>query len=206
MTGKEKLIFTEDAIYIEPTMKKGEAVMHLGEKELMIKLANLVTEKGGDILELGFGLHLSADAIQANPNVTSHTIIEIHPEIYKKALDWAKNKPNTKIIFGNWLDVVPSLDQKFDGVLHDTHRDGNISLFLDTIGYKCKIGCILGFFQYDKSDERFQSIKFPLKEEDLNSLPYSNSHGFKKNEFELKITKYYGGGFHYMGKIKKTLL
>lgn len=206
MNGKEKLIFTEDAIYIEPTMGKGEAIMHVGEKELMIKLADLVTQNGGDILELGFGLHLSADAVQANSNVTSHTIIEIHPEIYEKALEWAKDKPNVKIILGNWIDIIPTLNQKFDGVLHDTHRDGNISVFLDMISYKCKIGCILGFFQYDKSDERFQSIKFPLKENDLNSLPYGDTHKFKTNEFELKITKYYGGGFHYKGKIEKTLV
>ena len=53
--------------------------MHIGEKTLMEKLSEMVTTNGGDILEIGFGMHLSADEIQNNPNVTSHTIIEVHP-------------------------------------------------------------------------------------------------------------------------------
>ena len=82
MNGTEKLIFSSDEIKI--VVREVEAVMHRGETSLMNKLAEIVTKNGVDILELGFGMHLSADEIQSNPNVTSHTIIEVHPEIYKK--------------------------------------------------------------------------------------------------------------------------
>ena len=121
MNGTEKLIFSSDEIKI--VGREGEAVMHRGETSLMNKLAEIVTKNGGDILELGFGMHISADAIQSNPNVTSHTIIEVHPDIYRIALLWAKNKPNTRILLGDWVDILPTLDQKFDGILHDTHWD-----------------------------------------------------------------------------------
>ena len=76
------------------------AVMHVGERSLMNKLAEIVTQNGGDILEIGFGMNLSANAIQSNPNVTSHTIIEIHPVQYERALEWAKlQKIKTTINF-----------------------------------------------------------------------------------------------------------
>jgi hypothetical protein len=201
MNGKEKLVFTEDAIYIESTMGKGEAIMHNGERELMNKLAEVATQNGGDILELGFGLHLSADAVQANPNVKSHTIIEVHPEIYQRALEWAKDKMNVKIILGDWIDILPTLTEKFDGILHDTHRDGNLPIFLNNIIDKCNDNCIVAFFHYDKPDQRFETIDFLLNEDDLKSLPYG-----KRNDFKITYTKFNGNNFHYKGKIKKTLL
>ena len=128
MTGKEEIIFEEDGIYIKTYSgsKYGNPIRHNGEKNLMELLASIATKNGGDILEIGFGIHLSADAIQSNPNVTSHTIIEVHPEIYKKALEWADGKTNVEIILGDWTDIIPNLDKKFDGILHDTHIDRNI--------------------------------------------------------------------------------
>jgi guanidinoacetate N-methyltransferase len=72
MNGREKLIFSPDEIRIDGL--KRDYVMHKGEKSLMDKLAEIATMNGGDILEIGFGMHISADAIQSNPNVKSHTI------------------------------------------------------------------------------------------------------------------------------------
>lgn len=37
-------------------------------------------EGGGDILEIGFGMGISAGHIQAN-SITSHTIVENHPQV-----------------------------------------------------------------------------------------------------------------------------
>ena len=70
MNGTENLTFTSDGIYITETMDMGDAVMHIGEKELMKELANLVSKNGGHILEIGFGMHLSADEIQLKENVS----------------------------------------------------------------------------------------------------------------------------------------
>ena len=72
MKGNEQIEVFEEKIEIQNTKNDGNnVIMHIGEKYLMTKLAEIVTKNGGDILEIGFGMHLSADAIQSNPNVTS---------------------------------------------------------------------------------------------------------------------------------------
>ena len=196
MNGKEKLILSPDAIMIDEQKKnyKNNYVMHKGEKSLMVKLAEIATKNGGDILELGFGMHLSADAVQSNPDVTSHTIIEVHPEIYNIALSWAKGKPNTNIILGDWIDILPTLDKKFDGVLHDTHRDTNILKFLDYIKPNCKNGTIVSFFSFPILDTRFNSYRHELTELEIEYLPYSKNKTFRYN-YELKYTTFDGNLF-----------
>ena len=101
-------------------------IMHEWESYLMKAHADFVCEIGGDILEFGFGMGLSADFIQEH-NPKSHTIIEIHPQIIIKAKEWAADKPNVTIVEGNWVDVLPTLKQgtiitepkKFDGLFFD---------------------------------------------------------------------------------------
>lgn len=205
MNGKENLTFTDDGIYITETINTGEAVMHIGEKGLMHTLANLVTQNGGDILEIGFGLHLSADAIQSKPNIKSHTIIEIHPQIYEKALEWAKNKPNVKIILGNWTEIIPKLTNTFDGILHDTHRDRYIHTFLDTIKPICNINCIVGFFEYKFFDKRIGAIRYKIDNNEFNKLPYRNNGSFENNQYELKYTKFNGVDFYNNSNVNKLI-
>lgn len=119
------VIFEEDIIYFindkSPTGK--DEIMMRWETPIMYKHAEFVAGAGGDILELGFGMGISADFIQSfKPK--SHTIIEIHPQIYQKAMEWAEGKENVKIILGDWYDVYESLG-KFDGLFHDTYDDYN---------------------------------------------------------------------------------
>lgn len=49
-------------------------------------------------------------------DIKSHTIIEAHPDVYQHMLDlgWDK-KPNVKILFGRWEDVLDQLEQ-YDGI------------------------------------------------------------------------------------------
>jgi hypothetical protein len=202
MKGTEKVTISGDEIRIQNLEKNW--VMHKAEKSLMYKLAEIVTKNGGDILEIGFGMHLSADGIQSNPSVTSHTIIEVHPEMYKNALTWAENKPNVKIILGDWLDVLPTLRSKFDGILHDTHLDPNISKFLDYVKPNCKKGTIVGFFQTPVEDCIFNAVRHKLTDLEYKELPYKNTH-FTSGEFELKYTMFDGNNF-YKRKDTKVLL
>jgi hypothetical protein len=202
MNGTEKLTLSSDEIRIDGL--KGDYVMHRGEKSLMVKLAEIVTKNGGDILELGFGMHLSADAIQSNPNVTSHTIIEVHPEIYKHALSWSKDKPNTNILLGDWVDILPNIIDKFDGVLHDTHMDYNLEKFLEYIKPNCKIGTIIGFFQLNTMDSRLTPYYHRITDEEMQILPYANSSRWK-NEYELRYTIFNGTDFQ-KDIISKTLI
>jgi predicted O-methyltransferase YrrM len=204
MTGSEKIHIKENVIEIDANISYNK-IMHAGEKELMKKLADIATKNGGDILEIGFGLHLSADAIQSNPNVKSHTIIEVHPEIYKTAIEWSKDKKNVKIILGDWIDILPIKNEKFDGVLHDTHLDPNIPKFLDYIKPNCKEGTIVAFFEYLKKDKRINGYRFSLPEYDWESLPYKDNIDFKNNQYELKYTTFNGIDFYKENVLSKLL-
>jgi hypothetical protein len=204
MIGNEELKITNNYIKLLTDNGSG-AVMHIGEISLMGKLAEIVTQNGGHILEIGFGMHLSADAIQSNPNVTSHTIIEIHPEIYNSALEWAKDKPNTNIIFGDWIDILPLPNKKFDGVLHDTHLDPNIPQFLDYVKDNCKINTIVGFFEYPEVNYNLNGYRYIIPKEEYETIPYKKNNAFSINQFELKYTTFNGTNFYRKPEIKSLL-
>jgi len=211
MKGNEKIIITDNDISLfYPTDVRsnpvnGHVVMHGGEYELMKKLADLTTQNGGDILELGFGMHISADYVQLNPNVTSHTIIEIHHEIFEIALEWAKDKPNTEIILGDWFDVIPTLNKKFDGVLHDTFDDKHWNKYLETISQVCKKNTILTFYFYPHHDQSFNGVRVPLDPANVATLPYRESGGFKFNQPELVYTTFDGENFYQEKKTSRLL-
>jgi len=95
---------------------KGNYIQGDWDESLMKFQAEVTCRNGGHILECGFGMGISADYIQQQ-NVKSHTIIELNDEIYKNAVEWAKDKPNTKIIHGDWKTV--ELDEKFDSIFFD---------------------------------------------------------------------------------------
>jgi hypothetical protein len=205
MTGKEKLATSKEQIVISNPIRDN-IVMHIGEKYLMQKLADLATKNGGHILEIGFGMHLSADAVQSNPNVLSHTIIEVHPDQYEKALEWSKlQNKETNIILGDWIKILPLSNKQFDGVVHDTHLDPNIPKFLDYVKPNCKKGTIIAFFEYPKFDFRFNGYRVTLPKDEWESIPYKTNIHFKSNQFELKYTIFDGDDF-YSEKIINKLL
>ena len=205
MKGTEELIINNDVIKLS-TDNEHSAVMHIAEKSIMDKLADIVTKNGGDILEIGFGMNLSADAIQSNPNVTSHTIIEIHPIQYQRALEWAKlQKKKTTILLGDWIDLLPLSDVKFDGILHDTHLDSNIPKFLDYVVDNCKKNTIVGFFGFPKFDLRLSWVRCSIDSEIYETLPYKDNIHFKHNQFELKYTIFDGTQFKSDNKTTSLL-
>lgn len=195
MTGREQVTFDENGIYIEIPGGDKTAVMHSGEKNLMKFLASIATKNGGDILEIGFGMHISADYIQENSLVNSHTIIEVHPEIYKKAVEWAKDKANVEVILGDWIDVIPNISKKFDGIIHDTHMDRNIPKFLDIVKDKCNENCIVSFFEYPVLDPRLGTMWYTFTQEEKESLPYDLLLQPPYFRFPLKYTVYNKGEF-----------
>lgn len=112
--------------------------------------AEITCRSGGHILECGFGMGISANHIQRQ-NIKSHTIIELNDEIYNRAVEWAKDKPNTKIISGDWKTV--ELNEKFDGILYDageqapTDKLGLSLLPLYMIRF-CKVGTIVTMYNH----------------------------------------------------------
>lgn len=204
MDGSEKLVIKDNYITLE---KYGldHTIMHDAEVLYMKKLSEIVTKNGGDILEIGFGMHISADFIQSNKNVTSHTIIEVHPEMYTRALEWAKDKPNTKIIFGDWINVLPLKDKKFDGIFYDTYNDINQNKILDYLKSNCKPGTIVGLFEYRFFDTRMNGIRMSIPDEDLKALPTSWVPAFSGNQFELKYTIFNGNDYYNEQPIKTLI-
>jgi guanidinoacetate N-methyltransferase len=195
MDGTEELIFTDNYITLANN-GDSHTIMHVGETLYMEKLAELVTKNGGHILEIGFGMHISADFIQSNPNVKSHTIIEVHPEIYNKGLEWAKDKPNVELILGDWIDILPLKNKLFDGVFYDPYNDYNLLKFLDYVKDNCKKETIVGFYDHPAFDERLNGLQVTILETDLNSIPFRHITEFKGNRYELKYTIFDGVNFH----------
>ena len=121
-------------------------VMGDWEDPIMKAHAEITCRNGGHILEVGFGMGISANYIQKQ-DIKSHTIIELNDEVYKKAVEWAKDKPNTKIVSGDWKTV--ELDKKFDAIFFDAYvQDKLFMLFPIHILRFCKVGTILTFFNH----------------------------------------------------------
>ncbi len=122
-------------------------VMHDAETKLMQDYAALITKNGGDILEVGFGMGISADAI-ISQGVKSYTVIEKNIHHYNKALAWAEDKSNVTVFLGDWIDVIPTITAKFDGIFHDTFKDENYEKFLDFCKPIAKDNCLLSMFYF----------------------------------------------------------
>ncbi len=110
-----------DAKYTEEGLKVGEHwVTYKWEKPLMQELARAVTESHGNVLEVGFGLGLSAEYIQEF-GVKSHTILEPHPKIFEAALEWKKRfKAEIHLINDFWQNQINSLG-RYDAILYDSY-------------------------------------------------------------------------------------
>ena len=132
------LIFEDDKIYYTDEVSTFEVMMDW-EDDIMKASANYVCENGGDILEIGFGMGISANYIQAN-NINSHTIVENHPQVIEKLKVWSKDKPNVIIIEGDWYNMKDSLSV-YDGLFYDTFGDENTNNFTTILPTLMKSGC-----------------------------------------------------------------
>lgn len=100
----------------------GEAVMEDWETPYMQELANIACMQGGVILELGYGMGISARFIQEH-DIAKHIIIEANVAVAEKAREFAKNALHeTVVLEGLWEDVIDQVpDGSVDGILFDTY-------------------------------------------------------------------------------------
>ncbi|MCO5575539.1 hypothetical protein L7F22_029340 [Adiantum nelumboides] len=154
---EERILFSEDKMLDE----ESKGIMMSWEKPLMEAHARAVCAGGGDILNVGFGMGLVDTAIQSY-QPASHTIIEAHPEVYKRliASGWAE-KPNVNIIFGRWQDVLPSLGV-YDGIFFDTYGEHyeDLKEFHDCLPQLMKSGGIYSFFNGLCADNAFFHVVY----------------------------------------------
>jgi guanidinoacetate N-methyltransferase len=162
----------------------GQPVMEDWEEGYMQELADVACSKGGRVLELGYGLGLSARAIQ-NHSIESHDIIEANKDVIKRGTEDLKEaitNNRAHILPGFWQDITPTLqNESFDGILFDTYpltqqeiHSNHFSFF--TEAYRLlKSGGILTYY----SDE---TTKFSKKH-----LAKLMEAGFKKENIRFKI-------------------
>lgn len=124
---KGRTAWTEaPAIFDQKTLKiDGHPVMEEWERPYMKSLANVASLKGGDTLEVGYGMGISASYILANPQVTSHSVIECHPDVMRKAVDDQRKSIGENrfhLLGGFWQDIVPKLaTESYQGILFDSY-------------------------------------------------------------------------------------
>jgi amino acid adenylation domain-containing protein len=98
----------------------GQQVMQDWEAPLMEAMAKVVTETHGDVLELGFGMGISATYIQKF-GVRSYTVVEYNDEVVKRFHEWKRQFPgrDIRLIHGRWQNVTDQLGT-YDGAFFDT--------------------------------------------------------------------------------------
>ena len=188
-----KLQFLEDRII----SGKDDIIMMSWERPLMERHAEAVCQNGGNILEIGFGMGISAQYIQEQ-DIDSHTIIEIHPEIAKKARKWARDKENVEILEADWYDIKDSL-KTYDGIFYDAEYDSHKGEFYDLVKKVLKDDGVFTFFnpQGDNVNQRnkqrqwyrnYHSIKEIIRYELIDIDPPKNPY-LKSDIYYLPIVK-----------------
>lgn len=140
----DEVIITDEYIVLKENTRS--VVMAKGAKSITEIYSHLVSQNKGDVLDVGFGMGFSANKISKLAD--TYTCIEVNPQIYKKAKEWAKDKSNVEIIFGDWIDIIPSLNKKFDGIFFDTHNDPNSHLAEEYVKLVSKEGTIFSHWNY----------------------------------------------------------
>jgi protein arginine N-methyltransferase 2 len=179
------LTFYSNKIVCEDTGSTlfGEEVMMDWEHPIMSSSAAYVTQNGGDILEIGFGMGIASGYIQSH-SISSHIIIENHPQIISKAIEWASGKSNVTIISQSWSDVTGSLGN-YDGIFYDTFGDYESSKFGTTVESLTKSGTKVTWWN--------------------NLATQSNIHNIDDVTYERlsvtpEINKYYNYSYYYLPK------
>lgn len=176
----QNLIFTESKIYFVKDGIEYEVMMDW-EDELMRESANYICQNGGDILEIGFGMGISANYIQSH-NVKSHTIVENHPDIIPKLIEWANDKPNVIIVEGSWYDRLDDLGA-YDGIFYDTYGDEKCHEFESVLPNIVKPGAKTtwwNLFYNSESVYNYDNIEY----QEFVISPPENSY-FNSNKYYL---------------------
>jgi guanidinoacetate N-methyltransferase len=125
------------AVFDEHTLKIfGHPVMEDWETPYMEALAKIATSNGGVILELGFGMAISATFIQ-QANIKKHIIVEANHEVAAKARDFARHATHpVEVLEGLWEEVVDQVpDGSVDGILFDTYPLSELEIHKNHFGF-----------------------------------------------------------------------
>ena len=162
------LTFEDDKIVTEDNRE----VMMSWEAPIMEKSAEVVCHNKGDVLEIGFGMGICSDYIQAQ-DVSSHTIVEIHPQVIEKLKVWAEDKDNVTIVEGDWHNSDGL--ETYDGIFLDTFADNSLDNFKEFATAKAKSGAKVTYwnnFADNRNKYGFDNISF----EEISVSPEDNMY------------------------------
>lgn len=158
-------------------------IMQKWETPYMKMLAEIATARGGNVLEVGYGMGISAGFIQKSKKIKTHTIIECHPVMIKnlkKRFGQEIKKERVVLKEGFWEDVSKKIpDKYFDGMLFDScplDKDVEFFQFIPFFKEAFRLLKKDGVFTYF-SDE-------PTKISNKHMRELKNA-GFKNIKFEI---------------------
>ena len=169
MAFKDNILTFEDTKIVDIS---GIEVMMSWEAPIMEKSAEFICYNKGDILEIGFGMGICADYIQAQ-GVNSHTIIEIHPQILERLNTWASGKSNVTVVEGDWNSV--SGLGTYDGIFLDTFADDSLNNFKTFALSKIKSGGKITYWNNEEKEYNpylFDSVSY----EQISVSPVENMY------------------------------
>ena len=176
------LIFESDKIhYYDENFGLNFEVMMDWEDSLMSASAAYVCQNGGDILEIGFGMGISAGYIQSH-SINSHTVIENHPDIIPRAQAWASGKSNVTIITSSWYEVKDNLST-YDGLFYDTFGDDDMQYFSSSLSSLVKSGGIATWWNNNTNESNYYNI--PNITYDQYSVNPPQNNYFNSNTYYL---------------------
>ena len=170
------LTFEDDKIVTDD----GREVMMSWEAPIMEKSAEYICQSKGDILEIGFGMGICADYIQAE-GVNSHTIVEIHPQVIEKLKIWAEDKDNVTIVEGDWNSVELGT---YDGIFLDTFGDLSLDSFKAFAISKAKDGAKITYWNNEENEHNpysFDSVSY----ETISISPDENMYTIMKDNYYM---------------------
>lgn len=113
---------SEETLTDEALVIQGHPVMERWETPYMDMFARMVASGGGRILECGFGMGISANAIQRySPD--EHVIIEYNGDVFERLKRFADKADNRVTpLHGTASAIAGTLDPaSFDGIFYDTY-------------------------------------------------------------------------------------
>jgi guanidinoacetate N-methyltransferase len=101
---------------------QGHPVMEDWEDGYMKELARIATQRGGTVLEIGFGMGISAGYVQQS-SIDHHIIIEANEDIFFKLEKFAaSSSKGTTPLLGFWEDLTHKFPSgSISGILFDTY-------------------------------------------------------------------------------------
>ena len=158
------------------------------EHPAMSASAAYITENGGDILEIGFGMGISANYIQSH-SISSHTIIEPHPQIVEKAVEWSNGKSNVTIISQSWADVTGSLGT-YDGIFYDTSYDDKHNLFSSSLSELTKTGTKFSVFNSYSSETNIFNLEMSYRQINVTTPNSASQYFNNDNVYYMPIKEF----------------